>query len=75
MINCLLTLFLAGDQILQKVNGDLLIRREIYASIDGKEIIAFTLARLLRAKLLGRYLLILRLIALDLLVCVLFHIF
>ena len=52
MMNDLLTLLLARDQILEEVDGDLLVRRKIYASVHGEEVIALALAGVLRPKLL-----------------------
>ena len=53
MMNDLLTLLLARDQILEEVDGDLLVRRKIYASVDREEVVALSLAGVLCAKLLG----------------------
>ena len=73
-IYIILTLLSARYQIFQEIYRDLIICWKIYASVDSKKVIALTLALVLRRKLLGCYLLQLRLVYLNLLIWVALHI-
>ena len=43
MVKRLLTLFLARDQILEKVDSDLLVRWQVYTCVDYQEVVALAL--------------------------------
>ena len=73
MVKRSLTLFLAGDHVLEKVDCDLLIGQQIYTCIDSKKVVALTLTRVLGCKLLLGYLVKLRPVGLYHLVFVVFH--
>ena len=68
-----LTLLPARDQVLQEVDRDLVVRRQVDTGANGQEVIAFTLTLILSSEFLGRDLLLLRLVQLDLLIRVVFH--
>ena len=69
-----LTLLLTGDDVLQEVDGDLIVGWQIDACIDCEEVVALPLALVLGSKLFGSHLLELRLVDLRLLVKVALHI-
>ena len=69
-----LTLFLAGNQVLEKVYRDLLVGWQIHTCINCEKIVALTLTRVLCCELLLGYLVKLGLVGLYHLILVVFHI-
>ena len=69
-----LTLLPARYQVLQKVDGDLVIGWQVDPGIDGEEVVALALALVFGSKLFGSHLLELRLVYLRLLVRIALHI-
>ena len=73
-IEMLLTFLLSRYEVFQKIDGDLVIRRQVDSGIYGEEVVALALALILRRKLLGRDLCKVSRLSLYLLIWVILHI-
>ena len=73
-MNVGLTFLLSGDDVLQEVDRDLIVCRQVDTCIDREEVVALPLALVLGGELLRRDRLSLRWLILDLLDLIAFHI-